>query len=292
MLIISVECWIRSSANKPLPRFAIKAGFDEDATPIYVGRCEHEGDMLPAKVIPSKGWAYVTWGGEEHKKINYEVLTGPGYSWQRCSDGDVPINAITCGDTSDGEHLFIGRGRQGDSLTVGKVQLSHQCLYIPFDGMEIKLNTYEVLVRNYTHIWQATRLDAIPYRAVVAGEDCDGTTIYVARALHNGVMVPAKFIPDREEAYVCDEGSEIHVDNVEVLIGSNYIWRKAVNMQIPKNAVYTGYSSEGEPLFVARGRYENSICPGVVSFKENCLLAPFGGRQVRIKRFEVLYPVD
>lgn len=36
----------------------------------------------------------------------------------------------------NGEHLFIGRGHWQGSLTVGKIHLAHQALYIPFGGRE------------------------------------------------------------------------------------------------------------------------------------------------------------
>lgn len=44
-----------------------------DGSTIYVGRAFHEGDMIPAKVIPEKNVAYVAWGGQEHPKHSYEV---------------------------------------------------------------------------------------------------------------------------------------------------------------------------------------------------------------------------
>lgn len=40
----------------------------------------------------------------------------------------------------------MGRGHYANSLAVGKVQPSHGCLYIPYQGTEIKLEKYEVLV--------------------------------------------------------------------------------------------------------------------------------------------------
>jgi len=51
----------------------VAGGRDSDGSTIYVGRAFHEGDMLPAKVIPDKGVAYVCHNGEEHPKDNYEV---------------------------------------------------------------------------------------------------------------------------------------------------------------------------------------------------------------------------
>lgn len=54
---ISAE-WVHTSAHAPLPPNAIFVGNDADGSPIYVGRCFHNGDQLPAKVIPSKNVAY------------------------------------------------------------------------------------------------------------------------------------------------------------------------------------------------------------------------------------------
>lgn len=121
-------------------------GYDSDGSPIYVGRSFHEGDCLPTKVIPSKRSAFVAWAGGEHPKAHYELLLGDGYSWQPCFGPNIPPNAISTGKTSSGEAVYVGRGHYANSLTVGKVLPSHGCLYIPYQGGEIKLEKYEVLV--------------------------------------------------------------------------------------------------------------------------------------------------
>lgn len=48
-------------------------GTDVDGDEIYAGRAPHEGDILPAKVIPNKNACYVSWGGEEIVKDQFEV---------------------------------------------------------------------------------------------------------------------------------------------------------------------------------------------------------------------------
>lgn len=50
--------WVHTSSHGPLPLNAIVVGNDSDGAPIYVGRAFHNGDQLPAKVIPSKNVAY------------------------------------------------------------------------------------------------------------------------------------------------------------------------------------------------------------------------------------------
>lgn len=38
-----------------------------------MGRAFHEGDMIPAKVIPSRQVAYISYGGAEIPKHDYQV---------------------------------------------------------------------------------------------------------------------------------------------------------------------------------------------------------------------------
>ncbi|XP_068992532.1 uncharacterized protein [Neodiprion pinetum] len=138
--------WVSRSGGRPLPENAIRGGRDKDGSEIYVGRAFHEGDMIPAKVIPDKGIAYVCWNGQEHPKDEYEVLCQGEFAWEFCSAGSIPPDGVVAGQTADGEPLYVGRILHNGSQTIGKVQASHGCLYIPFDGEELSFTDYEVLV--------------------------------------------------------------------------------------------------------------------------------------------------
>ena len=48
-------------------------GRDLDGSNLVIGRAKHEGDILPAKVKPEHGVAYVAHGGREHMKHDFEV---------------------------------------------------------------------------------------------------------------------------------------------------------------------------------------------------------------------------
>lgn len=52
---------------------AVIAGHDIDGSTIYVGRAYHDGDLIPAKVIPTKHAAYVPFNGAEIMKHDYQV---------------------------------------------------------------------------------------------------------------------------------------------------------------------------------------------------------------------------
>lgn len=68
----------------------VRAGVDSDGHIIYAGRAFHEGDMIPAKVIPDKNSAFVAYGGEEHPKEDFEVLRSGDFVWEFSSGGVVP----------------------------------------------------------------------------------------------------------------------------------------------------------------------------------------------------------
>lgn len=48
-------------------------GTDADGAEIFAARAHHEGDILPAKLIPSKNACYIAYGGEELSKDQFEV---------------------------------------------------------------------------------------------------------------------------------------------------------------------------------------------------------------------------
>ncbi len=48
----------------------VRAGVDADNEIIYVGRAFHAGNMIPAKVVPAKGTAFISYG-----KHSFSYLT-------------------------------------------------------------------------------------------------------------------------------------------------------------------------------------------------------------------------
>jgi len=64
--------WVGASYGS-VPEGAILAGHDKDGGPLYIGRAFYESDILPAKIVPNQGAAYVAHGGQEHLVSHYEV---------------------------------------------------------------------------------------------------------------------------------------------------------------------------------------------------------------------------
>ncbi|KAK7790442.1 hypothetical protein R5R35_009487 [Gryllus longicercus] len=139
----STPTWVDARAGE-VPPEAVPGGFDGEQ--LYVGRAQHEGALIPGKVVPSHGVCYVAWGGAEHGKEEYQVLCGCDVTWVPTAGGEIPSNALPSGETEDGEPLFTGRAQHEGTVTVGKVQASHNVCYIPYGGQELGYPDYEVLV--------------------------------------------------------------------------------------------------------------------------------------------------
>jgi hypothetical protein len=195
--------WIPSTIHAGLPAGnAVYAGNDSDGTPIYVGRAFHEGDQIPAKVIPSKQACYVPHNGLEVFKPNFDLLSGTGFNWVGSSNGHVPTGAVLAGHQRTGEPLYIGRAHHEGSLTVGKIHTGHGCIYIPYGGQEVSILHYEVLVGQQRAQWTHTSAHTpLPQGAIFVGNDSDGSPMYVGRCFHNGDQLPAKVIPSKNVAY-------------------------------------------------------------------------------------------
>jgi hypothetical protein len=109
----------------------------------------HEGDQLPAKVIPSKNFCSISYDGKGIVKHHFEYLTGSGFEWVPVSNGSVPSGTpVSSGNTVKGEPVFIGRAHHQGSLTPGKVLKGHDCLHFAYGGVEHWIKSYEMLVMN------------------------------------------------------------------------------------------------------------------------------------------------
>lgn len=87
-----------------------------------------------------------TLSSESFVFVYIQVLCGDGFSWVGSSNGHVPDGAVVAGTQSNGESLYVGRGRYLNSVTPGKIHKSHGCLYIAHSQREHALKQYEVLV--------------------------------------------------------------------------------------------------------------------------------------------------
>ena len=66
--------------------------------------------------------------------------------WVHCCNGNVPDMAVEGGHDGSGEVYYIGRHSHHRDTIPGRIQISHGCLYIGYNGREIAKKEYVVLV--------------------------------------------------------------------------------------------------------------------------------------------------
>lgn len=106
-----------------------------------------------------------------------------------------------------------------NDIFIGKILSSHQGIYIPFDGREVHLSSYEVFITNGPGVWIRTSHNNIPATAIIAGKSADGENLYVGRVQHDGTLTPGKVVPSHQKCYISYDGKELGFDQYEILIG-------------------------------------------------------------------------
>ncbi|CAB3222311.1 unnamed protein product [Arctia plantaginis] len=143
----SIYRWVPACLmQQSIPPGAVRVGADPDGDEIFAARCHHEGEILPATVIPNKKVCYIAYGGEQVTKDQFEVLVPSMFSWQFASEGEVPPGAVEAGTTADGEKLYFGRVTHDGCQTPGKIHPSAGTCIYPFEGEEKSSSEYEALV--------------------------------------------------------------------------------------------------------------------------------------------------
>ncbi|XP_055607644.1 uncharacterized protein LOC129755267 [Uranotaenia lowii] len=288
--------WVPWSADAGIhPTNAVRGGTDSDGSEIYIGRASHCGHMLPAKVIPIRRVAYVSYDGIEYSKPHFEVLCGLGYTWVPNNGEDLPKGAVLSGTSNYGEPFYIGRAHHDGSITPGRINRKDRCVYVPFGGYEHAHSTYEILVDTKRHQkqsvgghWQQAHIKgAVPAGALLAGYDSDGSDIYLGRVYRYGMVLPAKVMPRKKMCHVGDEGLEFEVAEYEALCNANVSWVPFRGV-IPMNAVVCGEDRIGGKMYFGRGRYEGSLTPGKVIEDQKLLKIPYNFKEIPLREFDIL----
>lgn len=110
--------------------------------------------------------------------------------------------------------------------------------------------------------WVPSGGGQVPVSAVAGGTD--GETIYVARARHEGALIPGKLVPSHGVVYIAWGGGEHAHAEYEVLCGCSTMWVPVQGDHIPPQAQPAGETEAGEPLFVGRVNHEGAVTIGKV----------------------------
>lgn len=138
--------WVQVDAETQFPDGAYIGGYEKEN--LYIIRAKHRGSLTPGKFVSSEGLGYIPWGGEAAEKNSFEVLCGFDCTWMPSKQDNIPVGAVVAGHSEDFGHekLYIGRVKYYDHIIPGKVQPSHKVCYIPYDGKEIGIDTYEIMI--------------------------------------------------------------------------------------------------------------------------------------------------
>ncbi|XP_075969891.1 uncharacterized protein LOC142972553 [Anticarsia gemmatalis] len=140
--------WVPIEADTDVlpPDGALIGGYEKEN--LYVIRSKHRGSVTPGKFVPSLGLSFISWGGESHNKSTYEVLCGFDCMWVPTSKDRIPVGAVVGGHSENIEHekLYVGRVRHLGHIIPGKVQPSHRVCYVAYEGKEVGVENYEILV--------------------------------------------------------------------------------------------------------------------------------------------------
>ncbi|KAJ2913470.1 hypothetical protein MD484_g6948, partial [Candolleomyces efflorescens] len=140
--------------GKTIPPGAILVG-REHSWNLYVGRAFHKGSITPGKAsdVFKKG-AVIGYAHDEIHKETYEILLGDmnGLRWIPTSGklnvaalGKTPVDG---GVDTDGTPLYVARAQHKGAVHPGKCSEKLKAAFIPYDGGEAEVSSYEVLCYN------------------------------------------------------------------------------------------------------------------------------------------------
>lgn len=135
--------------------------------------------------------------------------------------------------------------------------------------------------------WVPAANGVVPPSSMEGGVD-GNEQLYIARARHEGDLIPGKLHPSHGVCYVAYGGGEHGHNEYEVLCSGGGHWVPVYSGNIPPNALPGGQSADGEPLFVGRANHDGAILIGKVQPSHGCCYIPYGGEELAYKEFEIL----
>jgi hypothetical protein len=130
----------------------------------------------------------------------------------------------------------------------------------------------------------------IPTNALRAGNEADGTPLFIARAPHEGGVVVGKAWQGDPTAAFPYGGQEIRLGNYEVYVGQGTWATVSSGQSVPANAIAAGREADGTPLYVARAPMGGGTHVG--KSRGTGAFIPYGGREEVVSAFAVLMLVS
>ncbi|ODM93864.1 Natterin-4 [Orchesella cincta] len=137
--------------------------------------------------------------------------------------------------------------------------------------------------------WCSASGGDVPKDAIRAGLDA-GSKVYVARAHHEGAIIPGKLHKTHTSVYIPYNMKEVPVENYEVLCGppACLSWVEGSGSDIPVNAVQGGQEADGETLYIGRVIHEGTVTVGKVHPSHGTCYVAYGGDELGFADYEIL----
>jgi hypothetical protein len=137
--------------------------------PLYVCRADLGGwkGVQLGSLAPGSSGCLIPYGGTTQKKSPYEVLVDlspnrlPLTTANVSSGGSIPFGALAGGYDTDGQPLYYCQASYGGAVVPGKTKANFRSCDIPWQGSEIYVPSYQVLVP----LWKDTSSAAFTFPA-------------------------------------------------------------------------------------------------------------------------------
>ncbi|KAI9509429.1 hypothetical protein F5148DRAFT_1298870 [Russula earlei] len=147
--------WVLVEGRENIPSQAIEAGRDKDNNPIYVARAFYEGGLPIGKASPVfREGAVIGYAGKVVELNTFEVLLADQrairwvpYSYQ-LDVSQLRAKPVEGGKEANEAPLYIARVRYNGGVHTAKIGEHLPAAHLPFNGTEVQVEDYEVLVYN------------------------------------------------------------------------------------------------------------------------------------------------
>lgn len=139
------------------------------------------------------------------------------YHWKPARLGAIPSGAAAHGREADGQPLWVCRAKVFNGLHPGKVRPAFGGAQISWNGGELCVREYEVLME--AGEWRKARLGEIPADASAGGYEATGEELFVARAtVADSDLQLGKVRPAFGAANIGYGNRELRIHSYEVLV--------------------------------------------------------------------------
>jgi len=306
------EVWVSTDVSDSASR-ARPAGKSPDGTPSFLIRALFQGSLIPGKFNPKAKTAYVPWGGKENPVKNFELYIGPQLWLTPESRGTLPVNALAAGKESDGTLLYAIRAASGAALVPGKFNPKTREAYISIGGKEVKVDSYEFLVREASVatppaattivvgptvtttsaspdplVWLPPNAKSPPARSVVFAAT-ERSSLFLVRGTLNGNPATGYLDPMTMQAFLLGENGPVATSAYEVWGGGGW-WAEVDSYSIPSAALTAGLPDRGRKVPLVRVRSGSRVLPAFYSEVDGTIIAYDGGKRTEFRKGEVLMP--